>query len=373
MEAEHRIVRLIPVSGRIEDNAKRLAAGEGDMAIVRGDDPSATGLRILYQLQQLGLVILLPPNSDIETGEDLKGRKIAFLGTGADDRLTKAAFAMLGIDAANVLLVEPKGLGAAMRAGRASAAAALVPLSVRSPLLVEAAQSIARSYRGKPSYLDISEAAAIAAAHPLYGTDEITPAVFGASVEDPSQTISTLSVSILLVARPQLPNRISGEIAGALTALRSRLLAAEPEIAQIGPPDLEITGMIAVHPGVKAYLNGEQTSIAAEAVNLYWIAGALIAIVSPLLAALIGWVRAEPSDPGARQRARAAGLLHAASVATPDDLPRVEAQLSELMDELVQALAQGAIEGEGFLAVEAVIRHALAKVADRRCASGAPA
>ena len=368
-ETEHRFVRLAPASGRIEDNARRLAAGEGDMAIVRGDDPAATGLRMLYQLQQLGLVVLLPPDSAIETGADLKGRKIALLGADADDRMLTAAFAMLGIDAKEVSPVEPKGLGAAMRAGRASAAAALVPLSVRSPMLVEAAQSIARSYRDKPSFLDISEAAAIAAAHPLYSADEITPSVFGAAVADPSETVSTLSVNILLVARARMPNRIAGEIAGALTALRSRMLVAEPGIAQIGPPDLEVAGAIAVHPGVKAYLNGDQPSIAAEAVNLYWIAGAVIAIVSPLLAVLVGWIRDEPPGPCDRERAKAAKLLQAAATAEPDELARIEARLSQLMDELVEALAQGAMEGEEFLAIEALIRHASARVAERRSPS----
>ncbi len=376
-ETAHRFIRLTPAPGRIEENAGKLAAGEGDMAIVRGDDPAAIQLRVVYQLQQRGLVILLPPKSAIETGVDLKGRKIAFLGAGLNDRLATTAFTMLGIEAADIATMEPKDLGAAMRTGRVVAAAAIVPLSVRSPSLIEAAQSITRSYRAKPRFLDLSEATAIAAAHPLYSASELTPSVFGAAVEDPSEAVSTLSVNILLVARPNLQKRIAGETAGALTALRSRLLVSEPTIAQITPPDLEMSGGIAVHPGVKAYLNGEQSSIAAEAIDLYWIAGALIAIISPLLALLFGWLRDKPPDLFDRRLAKAARLLKAAATARPEELAQVETDLSQFTDELVQALADGELESEDFLALEAVLRHASATVARRRHSfsatpSGAP-
>ncbi len=365
-ETAHRFVRLTPASGRIEENAGRLAAGEGDMAIVRGDDPAATQLRVIYRLQQRGLVVLLPPRSAIETGTDLKGRKIAFLGSGSEDRLSRTVFTTLGIDAADVVSMDPKDLGAAMRAGRLVAAAAIVPLSVRSPLLVEAAQSITRSYRAKPRFLDLSEATAIAAAHPLYSAGELTPSVFGAAVEDPSEAVSTLSVNILLVAMPNLQKRIAGEIAGALTALRSRLLVSEPAIAQIAPPDLEVAGGVAVHPGVKAYLNGEQTSIASEAVDLYWIAGALIALLSPLIALLFGWLREKPADPFDGQLARAARFLKAAATAPAEELAQVETDLSLFTDEIVQALAAGELESEDFLALEAALRHASSTASRRR-------
>ncbi len=365
-ETSHRFIRLTPAEGRIEDNAGRLAAGEGDLAIVRGDDPAATQLRLVYQLQQRGLVVLLPPKSAIETGADLRGQKIAFLGAGSNDRLSTTALAMLGVEAADIASMEPKDLGAAMRSGRVAAAAAIVPLSVRSPLLMEAAQSIFRSYRAKPSFLDLSEAAAIVAAHPLYNVGEATTSVFGAAVEDPSETVSTVSVGILLVARPNLQRRIAGETAGALTALRSRLLVSEPAIAQIAPPDIEMTGGIAIHPGVKAWLNGEQTSIAAEPVDLYWIAGALIALLSPVLAFLFGWLHKEPTDPFDRQLVRAGGLLKAAATVPPEDLASVETELRLAKDEVVQALAVGEFESDDFLALEALLRHGAATVERRR-------
>ncbi len=372
-ETVHRFVRLTPASGRIEENAGRLAAGEGDMAVVRGDDPAATQLRVIFRLQQRGLVILVPPRSAMETGVDLKGRKIAFLGGGSEDPLSTTVFAMLGIDAADVASMEPKDLGAAMRTGRVAAALAIVPLSVRSSLLIEAAQSITRSYRAKPSFLDLSEATAIAAAHPLYSASELTPSVFGAAVEDPSEAVNTLSVNILLVARPNLQNRIAGETASALTALRSRLLVSEPAIAQIAPPDLELADGIAAHPGVRAYLNGEQSSITAQAVDLYWTAGALMALLSPLLALLFGWLRGKPPDLFDRQLAKAVRLLKAAATARPEELARVETDLSLFTNELVQALADGELESEDFLALEAVLRHASAAAARRRNPSSAAA
>ncbi len=366
-EKEHRLVRLAPTPGDIAGNAGRLSAGEADMAIVRGDDPIAQGLRMVFRLQTLGVMVLLPPESAIETGADMKGRKLALLGAAPpDDRLLQTVLKALGIDDAHVQPFEAQTLGPAMRSGHISAAIMLVPLSIRSPLVIEAVQSIAKSYRRKPSFLDLSEATAIASAHPLYSAEEVTPAIFGAAVADPSETINAPSVSLLLAARPDMPNRVAGEIAGALVALRTRLLASEPGIAQIAPPDLEVVSGVAVHPGVIAYLNGDQPSIAAEAINLYWIAGGVVAVLSPLLALVLGWLRTEPADPAERRLSQVMRLMAAAKTSDPAEARRIEADLGRIMGDSVHALAKGEIEAEDFLCIEAVIRHAAAGINDRQ-------
>jgi TRAP-type uncharacterized transport system substrate-binding protein len=359
---DHRFVRLEPKpGGGLLANARGVADGSADMGIVRADDPAAVHLKTVFKLQTLALVALVPPESSLETGADLRGRKLGIIAGAPDDPLLRTAMETFGINPADLTRLDASAVGREMRAGRIAAAVALVPSSIRSTVLVEAAAAIQRSYRAKGSFLDFVEAPAVAAARPQYPAAEVTPSVFGAAVSDPGEVINVPTVDLMLIARPNLPRWVASETAAALVAMRARLLVSEPLIAQISAPDPDAVTTVEIHPGVRAYLNGDAPNPASEAVNLYWIAGAAFAVLSPALAWITGLVSGGSRDPLERRVTAVARLLPA-----PSDGQAAKAREEALMhqlDDAADALVAGEIDAEGFLCLEGLIRNARSREA----------
>jgi TRAP-type uncharacterized transport system substrate-binding protein len=358
-QAGHRFVRLVPVASKgLADNPRLLSENATDLAVIRADAAPTTDWRAVAILQTLGIVVLLPPGSEMIGLSALADKRIALVAPARlDEPLVAAVMAGAKLEMTALVSMAAPDVGRAMATRQIAAALIVSPLGMPSRAVEATATSIARAMRGRAVALDLVEAEAIASVKPVYDAGGYTPASLGAAVAEPGETVSTLSVDILLVARERLPNRIAADVAGTLSDLRTRLVASEPLIGQISLPDLDDPPLIGVHAGVRDYLNGEVPTIASQAVDLYWQAGVVMAILSPLFALIAGRLRGRETDPGEAWSRRLATIAVAWPTADAATRTSLDRELSSIVRDSYAAMNDETLERDAFLCLQAMAAH----------------
>lgn len=353
LSAEHPLVRLVPVpTENLSESGKALTEGRVDLAVVRSDDEAAANGRTIFVLRQDGVAVLLPPETKIEKVSELAGKKLA-VATGFDPRLLKTFTEFYGLREADLVEVPAAEFGPALKARRAVAALASGPLGPGP--IPDAFAGIRKSFKAKPSYLDIAEADAIVARQPAYQSVEIKQGTYGGTPTEPDEAIHTFAVRTLLVSRASLPDRVAGEITRLLLTTKAKLVAILPAAGQMEAPETERSSLLPVHPGTLAYLNGEQESLLDQTVNFYWLAVMVFAILAPLA----GWIasrrRLRRSCAERAKLLRVVELVRLAKVGSAAQLATADAELEGLTNWLLERLAAGEIERDQFQFFERMI------------------
>ncbi len=363
--AERPRVRLIPVpTDNLSQNGKALMEGQVDLAVVRSDDEGAAQGQTIFILRRIGVAILLPPKSEIEDMGSLAGKKLAVVkGIHFDPGLLKVLSDFYGLQQSNLVEVALPQVGPALKAKRAEAV--VVFGSLGSGEISDAFASIRKAFKDKPTFLDIAEADAIAARWPAYESIEIKQGTFGGAPPEPAEAINTFAVSVRLVSRTSLPDRVAGELTRLLLSTKAKLVTSLPAVGQMEAPDTEKTAVLPVHPGTLAYLNGEQVSLVDETLNYYWLAGIGLAILAPL----VGWIKARTGlrrrNEGRAKLFRLIELARLAKVGSADELATADEELEEMMEWLFEKLAEGDIERDEFQCIERAISQLRAGVEKR--------
>jgi TRAP-type uncharacterized transport system substrate-binding protein len=353
--AERPRVRLIPVeTNSLRLSGKALTDGQVDLAVVRSDDEAAAQGRTIFLIQRIGVAILLPPKSEIETISGLVGKKLAVAkGAHFDSGLLRALTEFYGLREVDLTEVPLPQVGAALKVKRVAAVIVFGPLGPGDTTATFA--SIRKSFKEKPTFLDISEADAIAARWPAYESVEIKQGTFGGAPPEPEEAINTFAVSVRLVSRASLPDRVAGELTRLLINTKAKLLTTLPAVGQMEPPDTEKTSVLPVHPGTLAYLNGEQTSLLDETLNYYWLAGIVFAILAPL----VGWIKAKSGlrrrDEARAKLFRVVELVRLLKVGSADQLAIADEEIEQMTEWLFERLAEGDIERDHFQCIERMI------------------
>ncbi|WP_456684438.1 TAXI family TRAP transporter solute-binding subunit [Bradyrhizobium sp. P5_C11_2] len=355
ISAEHPLVRLAPLpTESLAQSANDLAANRVDLAVARSDAEAAAHGRTIFVLRQVGIAILLPPASKIESVSDLAGKKLA-VGPGCDAGLLKAFTSFFGLRATDLIEMPQQEFGPALKAKRVVAAIVTGPLG-EGPI-PGAFASIRKSFKDKPSYLDIPEAEAIVAQWPTYESVEVKQGTFGGTPTEPEETLNTFAVRILLVSRPSLPDRVAGELTRLLMTTKAKLIAGLPAASQMEAPDTERSSLLPVHPGTLAYLDGEQESLLDETLNYYWLGAMVFAVLTPLTGWIVSRGRLRRSEDARVKLLRLVELMRLAKVGSVDQLRPADEELELMMEELLERLASGEIERDHFQCVERIIRQ----------------
>jgi TRAP transporter TAXI family solute receptor len=355
LAAERPLVRLIPVETEdLSANGKALLNGDVDLAVVRSDDEAAVQGRTLFILRQVGIAILLPPDSQIESVSGLVGKKLAVTkASHFDPGLLKALVEFYGLRQADLIEMAAAQLGPALKSKRVAAAIVFGPLGPGP--IADAFASIRKSIKEIPTFLDIGEAEAIAARSPAFDAVEIKQGTFGGIPPEPTEAINTFAVSVRLISRASMPNRVAGEITRMLLATKAKLATTLPAVAQMQAPDTDKSAALPVHPGTLAYLNGEQESLLDETLKYYWYAGMFLALLAPVA----GWIAANSKlrrrDDARDKLLRLVELMRLAKVGTAQELANAHEELHGIMEWLFEKLASGRIERDHFQCIERMI------------------
>lgn len=360
LATEHPLVRLVPVpKDNLAQSAKSLMNGQVDLAVVRSDDEAAAHGRTLFVLRQIGVAVLLPPESKIEKVSELAGKKIA-VANGFDPGLLKAFAEFYGLRRTDLIEMPSTTFGSALKAGGVVAAIVAGPLGPGP--IPDAYAAIRKRFKADPSYLDIAEADAIVARWPPYEAVEIKQGTFGGTPTEPSDTINTFAVRILLVSRASLPDRVAGEITRMLLTTKAKLVTSLRAAAQMEAPDTEMSNLLPVHPGTIAYLDGEQESLLDQTLNFYWLGAMVFAVLAPLAGLFASRKRRLRSDEDRAEVRRAVELLKRVRAGPADRSQVADAELERFREELLDRMAVGEIEPERFRLIEGII--AQSRIAD---------
>ncbi|MBX9930898.1 MAG: hypothetical protein K2Y56_05085 [Methylobacterium sp.] len=353
LSAEHPLVRLVPVpKENLSESAEALKEGRVDLAVVRSDQEAAAIGRTIFVLRQDGVSVLLPPESKIENVSQLADQKLA-VAKGSDPGLLKAFLQFYGLREANLIEMPATEFGPVLKARRVAAAVLTGPLGPGP--IPDAFAGIRKSFKAKPSYLDIAEADAIVARNPAYKSIEIKQGTYGGTPSEPDEAIHTFAVRTLLVSRASLPDRVAGEITRLMLTTKAKLVATLPAAAQMEAPETERSLLLPVHPGTLAYLNGEQESLLDQTINFYWLAVMVFAVLAPLAAWIASRRRLRRSREEKTKLLRVLQLFRLAKVGSAAQLATADTELEGISDWLFERLAAGEIERDQFQFFERMI------------------
>src|SRR5262245_47867091 len=256
-------LKVVPTAD-VAASAKALDAGDVDLAVVRSDMLANTTGQTIAILRRDVVGFIVPPRSPIEDVRALAGKAIGIVKGPPEDEhildqiLTHYQIPVKTIPRVGLALSE---IGPAIRQKRVAAVFALGPAG--HGRLAEAVTEVAQAGKGAPDILDIEAAEAIAQRLPILEVTEIAPGAFGGTPLRPEESVTTLAVTMRLLARPSMPNYVAGEVARLLFTTKSRLVATLPQVGQIEAPDTETDKgpTLLIHPGAAAYLRGVQPNL----------------------------------------------------------------------------------------------------------------
>jgi uncharacterized protein len=182
---------------------------------------------------------------------------------------------------------------------------------------------------------------------------------------EPAEAINTFAVSVRLVTRASLPDRVAGEITRLLLSTKAKLASTMPVVGEMAAPETEKTALLPVHPGTLAYLNGEQVGLLDETLNYYWLGAMVFAVVAPLA----GWIASRRelrrSAEGRVHLMRLIDLVRLAKTGSAAELADVDEELDVMTQWLLEKLAAGEIERSQFQCIESVISQLRAAITKR--------
>ena len=361
LSEEHPRVRLtLEDEASLERSAVALESGKADLAVARSDHPVVASGGTIVVLSRIALVIMAPANSPAAAMKDLLGKKIALLdGTAPDDPLLRTLMDFYGLKSRQMVSLSAPQVAAALASKRVAAVVAMSPVGPGT--IAEAVKAIVKASKKPPKFINL-ESRAITEQNPVYETVEIPPGAFVAAPASPSGEVTTVAVTVRLVARKSMLNDVAGEITRLLLVTRAKLAATLPRIGQVEAPDTDKKGVLPVHPGAAAYLDGSQVSFFEEAMDILFN----ISIIGGVTGTLALWVRASwrRRRPSAAQRilVRLSALWREVRTVLREELDALEDELDDVSGALLDEFVREQISADrlsGIAVMIAQIRYSI--------------
>ena len=304
----------------------------------------------------------------MEDWSDLKGKIIGVLSeSGEIDPLQKVVLEFYDIPQQRIRMVAPKDVGAEIAGKRIAALLAIGPAGPGP--IADAARAIRAATKKDPKFLDFDEADAIAARYPAYKSLDIPKGTFSGSPPVPSDDATALAGTVRLVSRPSLSQFGAGEITRIVLATKARLAASEPGVGQIEAPDTD-KPVFPIHPGTVAYLNGEKPDLIDKSLNYLYLGSVVLGFSAR---SGRGWRRCGAGGwigKFGRELPRCPRCSEQSRPAPPDDLDRIEGELDQLYEWMVEHHLADTIPAERYGAIEAKLTEIRAIIERRRASAG---
>jgi TRAP transporter TAXI family solute receptor len=340
-------LKIVPTADR-EASEKALLAGQADLAVVRSDMLTSTTAQTIAILRRDVVGLVIPPHAPIEKVRDLAGKTLGLVqGPAGDERILDQILTYYQIPADKLqrVVLAPNEIGPAIREKRVAAMFALGPAGPGP--LADVVAAVAKAGKGTLNLLEIEAAEAIAKRFPILESVDIPAGAFGTTPLRPEDSITTLSVTLRLVARASMPNYVAGEVARLLFVTKAKLAPTFPQVGSIEAPDTTVGAALPFHPGAAAYYNGDKTNL----LELFEDYVYLIAIIASILGAGLAWMlsawrRALSQDQ--EQLLRLLAIARNVPTADLDTLEALDKEVEAIHAWAVERVAHEAIEPEQF-------------------------
>ena len=360
-------LKVMPMAD-LEACAKALAAGEVDLAVVRSDMLTGIDGQTIAILRRDVVALIVPAHSPVETVGHLAGKTIGLVqGSASDERILDQILEYYQVPtprAARVVLA-PGEIGPAIRQKRIAAVFAVGPTGPGP--LTDVVTAVAKASKGAPDIIEIEAAETIAKRSPVLEEADIAPGSFGATPPRPTESVTTLAVTLRLVARSSMPNYVAGEVARLLFATKARVVSTLPQAAQIEAPDTDKGAALPVHPGAAAYFDGEQTSLLERFESYIYLGAFIISLIGSGCA----WLMSKWRDAGLRQdreqmQQRLLAIFEESPTVGPDKLDALDQEVDAICALALKHITQETMEAEEFQVFAGIVTQVRQAIDKRR-------
>jgi TRAP-type uncharacterized transport system substrate-binding protein len=272
-------------TGTALEAAKQFAAGNVDLAAVRGDVGDLSKAQAIVVLAHATVLIIAPPGSSIDSIEKLKGQTVGVVGgetnAGVVDVLNKTyGLARAKVVFKNLSLQEARQ---AIQSKQVSALLVVIPLTEKYLSLVKG--FFQQGPKSLPVLIPIEGAAAIADANRAYESFDVPKGTLRGAPPVPDDDLTTLRTSLYLVASKKLGTDMGTTLTQAIIKARRELLGEHPLFARITSPSTDADAYLPVHPGALAVYNGTTQSFMDEYGNYIYLGPMVLGGIASFLAA----------------------------------------------------------------------------------------
>jgi TRAP-type uncharacterized transport system substrate-binding protein len=278
-------VRLKVVdSGTAVEAAKAFAAGNVDLAVVRGDVGDLSQARAVVVVSYIVALIISPPGSTIDSMDKLKGRHVGVLGGDSNTKIVDVLSKEYGLDRAKVFKDIPlSDARRAIQSKEVSALLVVIPLAEKYLSLVR--DIFQRGPKALPVLIPIDSAGAIAETERAYESFDVPKGTLRAAPPVPDDDLTTLRASLYLVASKKLGSDLVATLTQTIMNVRRDLMREQPIFAQIAAPSTDADAYLPLHPGAAAFYNGTQQSFMDEYGNWIYLTPMVLGGAATVLAA----------------------------------------------------------------------------------------
>ena len=272
-------------TGTVLESAKTFAAGNVDLAVVRGDVGDLSQAQAIVVLAHVTVLLIAPPGSSIDSIDKLKGRTVGVIGGEANSKVVDVLnntydLARSKVVFKNLALQEARQ---AIQSKQVQALLVVIPLTEKYLSLVKG--FFQQGAKMLPVLIPIDSAGAIADANRAYESFDVPKGTLRGSPPVPDDDLTSLQASLYLVAKKTLRSDVATNLAQTIMKVRRELLRENPLFAQITAPSIDADAYLPVHPGALAFYNGTQQSFIDEYSNYIYIGPMILGAIASVLAA----------------------------------------------------------------------------------------
>jgi TRAP-type uncharacterized transport system substrate-binding protein len=272
-------------TGTAIESGKQFAAGNVDLAAVRGDVGDLSQAQAIVVLSHVTVLLIAPPGSPIDGIDKLKGRTVGVLGGEANAKIVDVLNNAYDL-ARNKTVFKNLSLQDARQAVQSKQVSALlvvIPLTEKYLTLVKG--FFPQGTKATPVLIPIDAAAAIVDANRAYESFDVPKGTLRGSPPVPDDDLTTLRTSLYLVARKSLSADVATSLTQSILKVRRELLRENPLFAQITAPSTDADAYLPVHPGALAVYNGTTQSFMDEYSNYIYLGPMILGGIASVLAA----------------------------------------------------------------------------------------
>ncbi len=278
-------VRLKVVdTGTALEAAKAFAAGNVDLAVVRGDVGDLSRAQAVVVVSYVVALIMAPPGSTIDRMDKLKGRIVGVIGGDANTRIVDVLCKEYGFDRTKMFRnIAPSNARRAIQTKEVGAILVVLPLIQK--YLSQVRDFFHDGPKAVPVLIPIDSAATIAEADRAYESFDVPKGTLRGAPPVPDDDLTTLRTSLYLVAKKELSSNLMAEFTQTIMAVRRDLLSEQPILAQMTAPSTDADAYLPVHPGAASFYDGTRQSFIDQYSNWIYLGPMVLGGIASVLAA----------------------------------------------------------------------------------------
>lgn len=297
---------------------EQLDAGKVQLAVLRSDAALHGEAQTVLIMRREAAVMITPKTGKMQKVTDLANGMLGVARDGPiDGTLLGPVLEYYGVarDKAKYMSLPTGEIANALRQKKVDAVLAVGPVASRQ--VSDIVAEVARATKGAINFIEIEEADAIAKRIPALEKLEIEQGAFGGHPPRPAESFETLAFSVRLVATPKSDSDKIAELVKQLYLVRQNVSAAVPGAGLMETPDLDEPTPFLIHPGTRAYVNGDQKNLLDRYSDWIYLGAFFMSGLGSVVVAIFGYFGTSRSGDGRAPLRKLQELVAAARIA-PD-------------------------------------------------------